>query len=172
MIIESYINTLTNIFSINNFFLIIIVISNCFFSVRAFDTKNPAKGPVFTFEVTIVRPLQTNTSGLLSYDSVTFDESELIKRHFVLVPNKVSWASKYIGFLFTNVNICNEKTFILFLGLHIKHLDTDVSANFCLHTVQLIPQKSCKFLEYCKMFNMKSNEFQAHFPVEVSLTIK
>lgn len=68
-------------------------------SVKAFDTKNMAKGPVFTFEVTIVRPLVANDSGSLIYENVEFDKNALIKRHFVLVPNKVTWASKYHGLL-------------------------------------------------------------------------
>lgn len=44
-----------------------------------------------------------------------------------------------------------------------------MGATFCLHTVQLLPQKSCKHMEYSKMFNMKANEVQAHFAVEVRL---
>lgn len=118
-------------------------------TVRAFDSKNTAKGPVFTFEVTIVRPVISNSSGSLSYDNVAFDANNSIKRHFVLVPNKVTWAT-----------------------LHIKHLDLDTNANFCLHTVQLLPQKLCKYMEYCKMFNMKSNEFQAHFAVEENVVLE
>lgn len=59
-----------------------------------------------------------------------------------------------------------------FAALHIQHFEPDVSANFCLHTVQLLPQKSCKYLEYCKMFKLKANEFQGHFVVEVRLTLK
>lgn len=118
-------------------------------TVKAYDAKNVAKGPVFTFEVTVVRPLEADHSGLLYYDNVDFNQNSLIKRNFVLVPNKVTWAT-----------------------LHIKHLDTDVNANFCLHSVQLLPQKSCKFMEYCKMFNMKSNEFQAHFPVEENVVLE
>jgi len=118
-------------------------------TVRAYDTKNSAKGPVFTFEITVVRPLETDNSGSLSHDNVDFNANSLIKRNFVLVPCNVSWAT-----------------------LHIKHLDTDVNANFCLHSVQLMPQKSCKSLEYCKMFNMKSNELQAHFAVEENVVLE
>ncbi|KAF0761000.1 tripeptidyl-peptidase 2, partial [Aphis craccivora] len=102
-----------------------------------------------TFEVTIIRPLVTDHSGSLSHDNVEFNSNSLIKRNFVLVPTNVSWAT-----------------------LHIKHLDTDVNANFCLHVVQLLPQKSCKHMECCKMFNMKSNEFQAHFSVEENVVIE
>lgn len=64
-------------------------------SVKAFDTKNMAKGPVFTFEVTIVRPLVTNDSGSITHENVEFNSNALIKRNFVLVPNGVTWASKY-----------------------------------------------------------------------------
>jgi hypothetical protein len=63
-------------------------------SVRAYDTKNSAKGPVFTFEVTVVRPLFANNSSFLSFDNIVFEPNSLIKRHFVLVPEKVTWASK------------------------------------------------------------------------------
>lgn len=63
-------------------------------SVRAYDTKNSAKGPVFTFEVTIVRPSFVDNSGSLSFDNIAFEANSLIKRHFVLVPSKVTWASK------------------------------------------------------------------------------
>lgn len=63
-------------------------------SVKAFDSKNLAKGPVFTFEVTIVRPLITDNSGLMSFENVVFDLNALIKRHFILVPTRVTWASK------------------------------------------------------------------------------
>lgn len=118
-------------------------------TVRAYDVKNTAKGPVFTFEVTVVRPVKTDGSGSLSYENVNFNQNSLIKRNFVLVPNNVSWAT-----------------------LHIKHLDTDVSANFCLHSVQLLPQKSCKYMEYYKMFNLKSNEFQSHFAVEENVVLE
>jgi len=146
-------------------------------SVRAYDVKNTAKGPVFTFEVTVVRPVKPDDSGLLSYDNVNFNPNSLIKRDFVLVPNKVTWASKsnyniisIVLRLFTTFSCSKSKLCLIFVALYIKHLDSDVNANFCLHCVQLLPQKSCKFMELCKMFNMKSNEFQAHFPVEVCMT--
>lgn len=64
-------------------------------SVKAFDVKNTGKGPVFTFEVTVVRPLLTNSSGSLCFNNVEFNKNSPIKRHFVLVPNNVTWASKF-----------------------------------------------------------------------------
>ncbi|XP_060874087.1 tripeptidyl-peptidase 2-like [Metopolophium dirhodum] len=118
-------------------------------TVRAYDVKNTVKGPVFTFEVTVVRPVKTDDFGLLSYDNVNFNPNSLIKRDFVLVPKKVSWAT-----------------------LHIKHLDTDVNAKFILHSVQLLPQKSCTFMEYRKEFKLMHNEFQAHFKVEENVVLE
>lgn len=138
--------------------------------MRAFDVKNTAKGPVFTFEVTVVRPSVTNDSGSLSFDNVEFNTNSLIKRHFVLVPAKVTWASE---FDFPSKSRINKLSgfyyyyFIQFAGVLIKHLDDDVDAHFCIHSVQLLPQRSCKSMEYYKMFNMRSNEFQANFAVEV-----
>jgi len=69
----------------------------------------------------------------------------------------------------TNINCGVKRSFycILFAGILVQHQDSDVNANFYMHCVQLLPQKSCKFMEYGKMFLMKSNEFQAFFAVEV-----
>ncbi|XP_050538045.1 tripeptidyl-peptidase 2 [Daktulosphaira vitifoliae] len=117
-------------------------------TVKAYDTKNTGKGPVFTFEVTVVRPLITNSSGFISYENVKF-EAGTINRHFILVPKNVSWAS-----------------------LHIKHLDNNTTANFILHTVQLLPQKSCKYMETQKMFNLKSNVIQTHFVVQENVVLE
>lgn len=66
------------------------------YRVRAYDSKNIDKGPVFTFEVTVVRPqVVKNDSGSLVFDNVEFNSTDLIKRHFVLVPKNVSWACEY-----------------------------------------------------------------------------
>lgn len=63
---------------------------------------------MFTFEVTVVRPLEANDSGSLTYDNVEFDANSLIKRNFILVPKRVTWASKYHCKLFSfkiNLNL-------------------------------------------------------------------
>ncbi|XP_050432154.1 tripeptidyl-peptidase 2 [Adelges cooleyi] len=117
-------------------------------TVRAYDTNNTRKGPVFTFEVTVVRPTVPDRSGEMLFENVPF-EVGTIKRHFILVPRDVTWAS-----------------------VHVKNSNVDTSANFWMHAVQLLPQKSCKARECYKMFNMKSNDFQAQFIVEEDVVLE
>lgn len=98
-------------------------------TLRAYDVKCPDKGPVFHFEITVVKPVtfpEYCTRPQLKYESL-FKPGE-IHRHFVLVPEEVSYAVVKLGIL-----------------------DEDRGGNFIVHGVQLRPKKACKTLEFHKM---------------------
>lgn len=67
-----------------------------FFSIRAFDVSNIAKGPVFQIPVTVVQPITLPKTALLpdlTYTNVLF-KPNTIQRHFILVPEDATWAGK------------------------------------------------------------------------------
>ena len=65
-------------------------------SVKAFDTAKPEKGPVFEVLVTVFKPeiLDSSlTKPYVSFSGVTF-KPNTIRRHFIKVPNNVTWAGR------------------------------------------------------------------------------
>uniref|UniRef100_A0A1B6CLJ0 Tripeptidyl-peptidase 2 n=1 Tax=Clastoptera arizonana TaxID=38151 RepID=A0A1B6CLJ0_9HEMI len=104
-------------------------------SIRAYDVKNPAKGPVFQIEVTVVRP-QIISPDLLrpivSFERVFF-EPNTIKRHFIVVPDEVSWAK-----------------------IRLQGLQVEKDGRFVVHCIQLLPKRSCKEMEFHKLVNIRA----------------
>ena len=75
-----------------------------FYRLRGYDVKCPDKGAVFHFEITVVKPhifTSLSSAPQLKYSSVLFKAGE-IHRHFLMVPDQVSYAG--IGF-FLNLKI-------------------------------------------------------------------
>lgn len=73
--------------------LILIV----FYSVRAFDVTDIAKGPVFQIPITVVQPQVLPKSAILpdlTFSNVLF-KPNTIRRHFILVPEDATWAGKF-----------------------------------------------------------------------------
>ncbi|XP_077291266.1 tripeptidyl-peptidase II [Arctopsyche grandis] len=98
-------------------------------SIKAYDIKCVAKGPVFQIPITMVQPqpLSVDSSGgpHLSVLSYKFTPGT-IQRHFVLVPEHATWAV-------------------------LKLSSPEKRGRFMIHCVQLIPRMSCKSCEFQKV---------------------
>lgn len=103
-------------------------------SIRAYDVSCVEKGPVFNVEVTVVRPSKVPDTcrGEIEYKNVEF-KPNTIKRHFVEVPDDVSWAV-----------------------LTLKGLEEDKSERFVIHCLQLRPKTSSSTFEFHKMVTVSS----------------
>ncbi|XP_039278356.1 tripeptidyl-peptidase 2 isoform X2 [Nilaparvata lugens] len=103
-------------------------------SIRAYDVSCVEKGPVFNVEVTVVRPtaVPDTCRGEIKFQNVEF-KPNTIKRHFVVVPDDVSWAV-----------------------LTLKGLEEDKTERFVIHCVQLKPKTSCSTFEFHKMVTVSS----------------
>lgn len=80
---------------------------NIFFSVRAYDVTNIAKGPVFQIPVTVVQPMTLPKTALLPdlpYTNVLF-KPNTIQRHFILVPEDATWAGKIYEKIYLYITI-------------------------------------------------------------------
>lgn len=67
-----------------------------FYSVRAYDVTDIAKGPVFQIPITVVQPTVLSKSAILpdlTFTNVSFSPNT-IHRHFIMVPEDATWAGK------------------------------------------------------------------------------
>ncbi|EEB17144.1 tripeptidyl-peptidase, putative [Pediculus humanus corporis] len=103
--------------------------------IRAYDVACPDKGVIFYVPITVVKPLQINNdlNPSLHFQDVNF-KPNTIKRHFIHVPDKVTWAN-----------------FI------IRNKEHDKTGKFVLHFLQLKPKTVCKSLEFHRFININSN---------------
>ncbi|KAL0901074.1 hypothetical protein ABMA27_006396 [Loxostege sticticalis] len=102
-------------------------------SINAFDAACIEKGPVFRIPITVLQPMPLEFS-LHSPDLTVSDElfrPATIKRHFVIVPTDATWG---VLKLFTK--------------------DKDKTGRFLVHTMQILPRKSCRCHETQKMVNV------------------
>ncbi|EDW08466.2 tripeptidyl-peptidase 2 [Drosophila mojavensis] len=116
--------------------------------VRAYDTANVQKGPLFEIPVTVVQPHvleDTQSTPIFEPFSNRADKSvefqpNTIQRDFIQVPDKSTWA-------------------VLRMRLTDPNRGNDVG-KFFLHTNQLLPNQSCRKLETMKIIGV-SSEFDA-----------
>uniref|UniRef100_A0A1A9X3J7 Tripeptidyl-peptidase 2 n=1 Tax=Glossina brevipalpis TaxID=37001 RepID=A0A1A9X3J7_9MUSC len=111
--------------------------------IRAFDTDCVEKGSLFEIPVTIVQPhvIDCEETRLHEPISHTTDGSfefqpGTIKRDFILVPPRATWAVLRMR---STDKICGK----------------DVG-KFFVHTVQLLPKSSCRVLETMKLLTVNS----------------
>lgn len=63
-------------------------------SIRAYDADKPEKGPVFRVQITVIKPEILDRSLMkpeIQMKDVAF-EPNTIRRHFIKVPENVTWA--------------------------------------------------------------------------------
>lgn len=120
--------------------------------IRAYDVSCPDKGPVFRVEITVVRPLtipKDFPKPHFSMKNVQF-QPNTIKRHFILIPDEVTWAI-----------------------LRMQGLQADKFGRFVVHAIQLRPKLCCKTLEFHKMINISSlAEVSLGFQVKGGLVLE
>lgn len=120
-------------------------------SVQGYDVSCVEKGPVFQLEVTVIKPTSVPEAfrGQLSFKDIDF-KPNTIKRHFVMVPENVTWAV-----------------------LSLKGLEADKNGRFVVHCIQLKPKTACKTLEFHKMVNVSSQaECSLGFQVQGGLVLE
>uniref|UniRef100_A0A1B6LQD6 Tripeptidyl-peptidase 2 n=1 Tax=Graphocephala atropunctata TaxID=36148 RepID=A0A1B6LQD6_9HEMI len=101
--------------------------------LRAYDVNRPERGPVFRVEVTVVQPqVLDSLQPELVCSRVHFDPNT-IQRHFLLVPDPVSWAV-----------------------IRLRGQDRENFGRFVVHCIQLRPKRSCRALEFHKMVNVSA----------------
>lgn len=86
-------------------------------SVKAYDVEHPQKGVVFYIPITVVKPIRVTNeiNPSLYFTNVNF-KPNTIKRYFILVPERATWASKYLinASKSDKLNITNECVEIYF----------------------------------------------------------
>ncbi|KAK9505195.1 hypothetical protein O3M35_009300 [Rhynocoris fuscipes] len=121
-------------------------------SLKAYDVKCPAKGPLFQVEITVIKPVEFSEDTLrpcLTYPNVSFKPGQ-IRRHFVMVPQRVSFAV-----------------------VKLRVEDEDRPGNIVIHAIQLKPKQSCKALEFYKMFSCTpKTDVQTSFKVKGGLVLE
>lgn len=117
------------------------------YSIKAYDVERPERGPVFRVEVTVVQPQAVD---LLKPELKVIGEifePNTIRRHFVFVPEEVTWAT-----------------------IRLRAQEPNQSGRFVVHCIQLRPKKTCKTIEYHKMVNVCAEaEATLSFQVKVRL---
>ncbi|XP_047041044.1 tripeptidyl-peptidase 2 [Helicoverpa zea] len=105
-----------------------------FTSIKAYDVSCIEKGPVFRVPVTVLQPqplrVQAPAPPCLHEKNVLFRPATIV-RHFVIPPQEATWAVLKIS------TESKEKT-----------------GRFLIHTMQLLPKRSCRCHEMQKMINV------------------
>ncbi|KAK2143639.1 hypothetical protein LSH36_824g01029 [Paralvinella palmiformis] len=96
-----------------------------FGQILGFDVSCPAKGPLFRVPITVVVPVE------LSYKNVKFSPGQ-INRHFINTPEGATWAV-----------------------LRLNSASSEQRSRFMVHSVQLLPAKSFKAMEFEKFIVLK-----------------
>ncbi|XP_073993244.1 tripeptidyl-peptidase II isoform X1 [Rhodnius prolixus] len=121
-------------------------------SLKGYDVKCPAKGPLFQVEITLVRPIEFPDGVLrpnITYSQVNFKPGQ-IRRHYIMVPEKVAYGV-----------------------VKIRVEDEDRSGNFVIHAIQLKPKQSCKALEFYKMLSCSpKTDMQTSFKVKGGIVLE
>ena len=113
--------------------------------IQAYDVSKPHKGHLFEIPITVIRadPVTQLPRPHVSYPSVTFPPGD-IKRHFLFVPEKATWAS-----------------------IKFNSQETTRSGRFVVHTVQLLPRLVYKTNKLEKMFTIHDQgEYGCSFAVK------
>ncbi|XP_059614675.1 tripeptidyl-peptidase 2 [Phlebotomus argentipes] len=100
-------------------------------SVKAYDSKNVDKGPVFEVPITVVQPIVVGPDQLFVHriPEQTYLPNTIV-RQFISVPRYATWAV-----------------------LKLKAED-NVGGKFFVHTVQILPAKYCRALETQKIVSV------------------
>ncbi|KAM3958606.1 tripeptidyl-peptidase II [Aphomia sociella] len=105
-----------------------------FTSINAYDVNCVEKGPVFRVPVTVLQPEPLPaTSPNLTAQDVLFKPAA-IKRHFVIPPPEATWGV-----------------------LKMWTTDKENNGRFLVHTMQLLPRRSCRCHETQKMVNVTAD---------------
>ncbi|XP_065200491.1 tripeptidyl-peptidase 2 isoform X2 [Planococcus citri] len=102
-------------------------------TIKAYDSRRPEKGAVFKVEVTVLKYDTLAEDAIkpeVKFTDVAFG-ANIIKRHFIRVPEEATWATIEIENLATS----KEK-----------------SGRFILHCSQIRPRRSCNEVDYRKTF--------------------
>ncbi|CAB3241271.1 unnamed protein product [Arctia plantaginis] len=102
-----------------------------FASILAYDVSCIEKGPVFRIPITVLQPqpLLTGVPSIVN-KKVNFKPATIV-RHFVVVPPEATWGV-----------------------LRMSTEDKEKTGRFLVHTMQLMPNKSCRCHETQKMLNV------------------
>ncbi|XP_072938553.1 tripeptidyl-peptidase 2 [Epargyreus clarus] len=103
-------------------------------SINAYDVSCIEKGPLFQIPITVLQPqplaLTSPAAPQISSKGVLFHPGT-IKRHFIIVPPDATWGV-----------------------LKMQTEDVEKTGRFLIHTMQLLPRKSCRSHETQKMVNV------------------
>ncbi|CAH0592745.1 unnamed protein product [Chrysodeixis includens] len=105
-------------------------------SINAYDVSCVEKGPVFRIPVTVLQPqplqLAAPAPPCIVEKNVLFKPATIV-RHFVIVPPEATWGV-----------------------LRISTDDKEKTGRFLVHTMQLLPKRSCRCHETQKMINVNA----------------
>ncbi|CAG9796314.1 unnamed protein product [Diatraea saccharalis] len=105
-------------------------------SINAYDVSRVDKGPVFSVPVTVLQPgaLHPTSAGAPAFHCARdlFRPAD-IRRHLVIVPPEATWGV-----------------------LKISTEEKDKTGRFLVHTMQMLPRRSCRCHETQKMINVTS----------------
>lgn len=92
--------------------------------------------------ITVVVPnkLDVDKSTIYTCPTQSFKHNT-VARHFIVVPNKATWAV---------------------LRLHAKHTSVSIAEKFMIHTMQIFPHRFCKELETQKLLSVHSDLDATH----------
>ncbi|KAH9635138.1 hypothetical protein HF086_000859 [Spodoptera exigua] len=124
-----------------------------FTSILAYDVSAVSKGPVFRVPVTVLQPEPIQLGGAAPASLVAQDvlfQPATIVRHFLIVPPEATWGV-----------------------LKISTEDKEKTGRFLIHTMQLLPKRSCRCHETQKMINVTSEApASLHFQVVGGVTLE
>lgn len=105
-----------------------------FTSIRAYDVSCVEKGPVFRVPITVLQPQALQLAAIappsILENNVLFNPATIV-RHFVVVPPEATWGV-----------------------LKMSTEDKEKTGRFLVHTMQLLPKKSCRSHETQKMVSV------------------
>ncbi|XP_067632305.1 tripeptidyl-peptidase 2 isoform X2 [Eurosta solidaginis] len=122
--------------------------------ISAYDSNCIQKGALFEIPVTIVQPHVVDSDNSYTFESPSAKsdgsiefQPNTIKRNFIMVPNRATWA-------------------VLRINATDKNRENDFG-KFFVHTMQILPKSSCRLLETMKILAIKpENETTLHFACE------
>ncbi|XP_059046932.1 tripeptidyl-peptidase 2 [Achroia grisella] len=101
-----------------------------FASVNAYDVNCPERGAVFRVPITVLQPVSPAPHAPFTATDVLFRPAH-IARHFLIPPNGATWGV-----------------------LKMWTSDQEKTGRFLVHTMQLLPRRSCRCHETQKMVNV------------------
>ncbi|KAG6441933.1 hypothetical protein O3G_MSEX002060 [Manduca sexta] len=123
-----------------------------FTSINAYDVSCIEKGPVFRVPVTVLQPQALPPSAAapaLHCRQELFNTAD-IRRHFVIPPTEATWGV-----------------------LKISTEDKEKTGRFLVHTMQILPRRSCRSHEMQKMVNVTAEAPTVlHFPLVGDVTLE